>query len=337
MRKNRSLNGEVAADKRVSPRRRIARPTAVRKKAYYISIFPGENTPVEPEFAELILQLEEQLMMPVWMIIQDGHPLESFHQIDLDTFKGFQSACGEIEPNEPCALLLETPGGSADCSYRIARLFQRRTRKFFTFVPQYAKSAGTLLALAGTEIIMARDAEIGPLDVQMIDVDREEFRSALDAVQSLERLGAFSLSATANMLHFLMHFTQKRTDALLPHVLSYATSFIKPLVDKIDTVDFTKKSRELKVAEDYATILMKGNYPSDHVRPIVSRLVSGYPAHRFVIDRDEAVAGVPSGDGEGIARLKIRPATAEMEKTIPRLIKYLDDKTFVGRLKEKGI
>src|SRR5207249_1173134 len=100
-------------------------------------------------------------------LIQDGNWKERYHTLDMMTFKGFQQSRNDITPGGKYALLLETPGGDAHCAYYIARLFQRRTKEFYTFVPQYAKSAGTLLAAAGKEIFTSSDAELGPLDVQI--------------------------------------------------------------------------------------------------------------------------------------------------------------------------
>lgn len=321
-----SQNGKGAKSKR-------SKKKLVAPKLYYMSIYPGPSVPVPNEFAELVIALEGLFKKKLWLLIQDGDPVEDYHSIDLATFKGFQAETEKIKEQEACVLLLETPGGSADHAYRIAKLFQRRTRNFFTFIPQYAKSAGTLLALAGKEIFMGRDAEIGPLDVQLPDRDREEYGSALDAVQSLERLGTFSISATYNMLHFLMHATQKRTEVLLPHVLNYVTSFVRPLTEKIDTVDFTKKSRELKVAEEYATRLMKGSYSAEEIKGVVTKLVTGYPAHRFVIDYDEAY-GLTRKEDKGTFGLKVRPASADIEQKICPLVKFLDDTVFIGRLME---
>ena len=73
------------------------------------------------------------------------------------------------------------------------RLFQRRTDEFYTVVPIYAKSAATLMVLGGKEIVMGMEAELGPLDVQLYDEDKDDFDSALNAVQSLERLNAYAL------------------------------------------------------------------------------------------------------------------------------------------------
>src|SRR6266404_4967491 len=86
-------------------------------------------------------------------------------------------------------------------------------------------------------------------------------------------------------------------DILMPHALTYISNFLNPLLQKIDTVDYTHKSRELKVAEEYAVRLMRNaGYPMDVARRIAKKLVVSYPTHVFVIDRDE-VQGINRNGG----------------------------------------
>jgi hypothetical protein len=158
--------------------------------------------------------------MPVWLLIQNDDP-GCCNAICIHLFKGFQSQRPAIEEGKPMALLIESAGGDAHMAYRIARMIQRRTSEFTVIVPQYAKSAATLLALGASNLILGRDAELGPLDVQMFDREREDVGSALDAVQSLERLNAFSLSAIDQLMLLMEERTEKKTDTLLPLVFGY--------------------------------------------------------------------------------------------------------------------
>ena len=91
-------------------------------------------------------------------------------------------------------LWLESPGGDAHVSYKIALLLRSYTPKLRVIVPDYAKSAATLLSLAADEIYMARAAELGPLDAQ-IGYEKEGMTiSALDRARSLEDLAGPSRS-----------------------------------------------------------------------------------------------------------------------------------------------
>jgi hypothetical protein len=247
--------------------------------------------------------------------------------------EGFQNSRPLIEEGKPVALLIESPGGDAHHAYSIARIFQRRTRDFTVLVPRYAKSAATLLALGASKLILGRDAELGPLDVQMRDREREEYGSALDAVQSLERLNVFSLSAIDSLMMLLTQRTGKKLDTLLPLVLSYSNGFVRPLLEKIDTVDYTKKSRELKVAEEYAVRLMQQNYPLRIAKQIAAHLVEKYPTHGFVIDRQEAETDTIGGETYGLG-LKITSPTSELEQIFIAMQPYLDTLSVIGRLEQ---
>ncbi len=93
-----------------------------------------------------------------------------------------------------------------------------------------------------------------------------------------------------------------------------------------------KKSRELKVAEEYATRLMMPHYPLTAAKSIARSLVEMYPTHAFVIDRDEAGA-VRSGTGYGLG-LKLGRVSDKAEAIMRKLVPYLDSLTVIGRIKE---
>lgn len=67
----------------------------------------------------------------------------------------------------PIDLVLHTPGGLVLASEQIARAIQRRKAKVTVFIPHYAMSGGTLIALAADEIVMDENAVLGPVDPQL--------------------------------------------------------------------------------------------------------------------------------------------------------------------------
>jgi len=252
--------------------------------------------------------------------------------MDMAAFKGFQKVKDHI-PAGPVGLLIESPGGLPTCAYYIARFFQRRSRQFVTIVPQYAKSAGTLLAIAGSKIIMGRDAELGPLDVQLYDAEKERYGSALNTVQSLERLNAAALTAVDQTMQLLAIRTTKKMESILPNVFNYVSNLMKPLIEKIDSVDFSEKSRALKMAEEYAARLLKAHYPKVRAEQIAHQLVEGYPDHGFVIDAQEAQHLLVDHRNEPLG-LNVELASTETERIFHRLIPFLDELNVFGTLEE---
>ena len=57
-------------------------------------------------------------------------------------------------------LVLETPGGSGEAAEDVVRLVRRRFKSMGVIVPGTAKSAGTILAMAGDEIPMSYESAL---------------------------------------------------------------------------------------------------------------------------------------------------------------------------------
>src|SRR6266436_4451916 len=67
----------------------------------------------------------------------------------------------------PLDLVLHTPGGLVLAALQISRAIRGHKGKVTVFVPHYAMSGGTLIALAADEIVMSRHAVLGPIDPQL--------------------------------------------------------------------------------------------------------------------------------------------------------------------------
>ncbi len=67
----------------------------------------------------------------------------------------------------PIDLIVHTPGGLVLAAGQIARALRRHPGKVTVFVPHYAMSGGTLIALAASEIVMDPNAVLGPVDPQI--------------------------------------------------------------------------------------------------------------------------------------------------------------------------
>ena len=67
-------------------------------------------------------------------------------------------------------MLVHTSGGDVDAAEKIASMLRKRvgpTARFRVIVPDFAKSAGTLLALASDTLVMSDSSELGPVDPQL--------------------------------------------------------------------------------------------------------------------------------------------------------------------------
>ncbi|RME61872.1 MAG: hypothetical protein D6780_00850 [Candidatus Dadabacteria bacterium] len=94
-----------------------------------------------------------------------GFPI--FRYIDVNDSEEVIRAIHLTDPDMPIDLIMHTPGGLVLASLQIARALHKHKGKVTVFVPFYAMSGGTLIALAADEIVMCRHSVLGPVDPQL--------------------------------------------------------------------------------------------------------------------------------------------------------------------------
>lgn len=63
-------------------------------------------------------------------------------------------------------LLINTPGGNVDACEKLISVLKHRTSEYRVVIPSWAKSAGTIISLSASEIVMGVNSELGPIDPQ---------------------------------------------------------------------------------------------------------------------------------------------------------------------------
>jgi len=94
-----------------------------------------------------------------------GFPLIRY--IDIQDSEELLRALRLTAEDMPIDIILHTPGGLALAAEQIAHAICRRRAKVTVYVPHYAMSGGTLIALAADEIVMDPNAVLGSLDPQL--------------------------------------------------------------------------------------------------------------------------------------------------------------------------
>ena len=94
-----------------------------------------------------------------------GFPVYKY--IDIHDSEEILRAIQLTDDDVPIDLVLHTPGGLVLASLQIARALKKHKSKVTVFVPHYAMSGGTLIALSADEIIMSENAVLGPVDPQL--------------------------------------------------------------------------------------------------------------------------------------------------------------------------
>src|SRR3982074_892846 len=110
--------------------------------------------------SRLILLVHRQETMSIL-----GFP--AFRYIDVNDSEEILRAIHLTDPSVPIDLVLHTPGGLVLAALQIARAIHKHKGKVTVFVPHYAMSGGTLIALAASEIVMSEYAVIAPVDPQL--------------------------------------------------------------------------------------------------------------------------------------------------------------------------
>ena len=94
-----------------------------------------------------------------------GFPIARY--IDINDSEEVLRAIQMTDDDIALDIVLHTPGGLVLAALQIARAIGEHKAKVTVFVPHYAMSGGTLIALAADEIIMSRHAVLGPIDPQL--------------------------------------------------------------------------------------------------------------------------------------------------------------------------
>ena len=94
-----------------------------------------------------------------------GFPI--FKYIDIQDSEEIMRAIRMTDETVPIDLVLHTPGGLVLAAEQIAYALKGHKAKVTVFIPHYAMSGGTLIALAADEIVMDRHAVLGPVDPQL--------------------------------------------------------------------------------------------------------------------------------------------------------------------------
>lgn len=224
---------------------------------------------------------------------------------------------------------IESPGGDAHAAYKLFVDLKSRANSIRVAVPDYAKSAATLLALGADVIFMKASAELGPIDAQIEHPDREHYRvSALEVAFSIDYLARFATHFIGRYAGpMLIDSTKLSRLEILRELCDFSAKFLEPAVSKLDPTLVHRASKQLKVARDYAMTILSHSKATqlkrdsrEYIEDLVEHLTHDYSEHGFVISRNEAKnLGLPIEPLEGHLRWpQIKRLLREYERSIDR-------------------
>ncbi|MGZ5090207.1 MAG: SDH family Clp fold serine proteinase [Burkholderiales bacterium] len=136
--------------------------------------FTGRSNTKEPLRNQLLEQLQVERKARVIALIHRqesasilGVPVASY--INIEDSEAVLRAIRLTPADQPIDMILHTPGGLVLAAEQIAKAVADRKAKVTVFIPHYAMSGGTLIALAADEIVMDANAVLGPVDPQIGD------------------------------------------------------------------------------------------------------------------------------------------------------------------------
>ncbi len=101
--------------------------------------------------------------------------------IDMEDAQTIIAAIKETPKDRPMDLIIHTPGGLVLAAMQIARAVEAHPAKVSVYVPVYAMSGGTLIALAADEIMLGEFSMLGPIDPQLLGLPAASIVAARDA------------------------------------------------------------------------------------------------------------------------------------------------------------
>ena len=127
---------------------------------------------LEASRQRLIAKIERQRNSRVIVLVHRqetmsllGFPV--YRYIDVNDSEEVLRAIHLTDPTVPLDIILHTPGGLVLAALQIARAIHKHPGKVTAFVPHYAMSGGSLIAMAASEIVMSEYAVLGPVDPQL--------------------------------------------------------------------------------------------------------------------------------------------------------------------------
>jgi Serine dehydrogenase proteinase len=201
----------------------------------------------------------------------------------------------EARENVAIDVWLESPGGDAHTAFKLALILRDAAAHVRVVVPDYAKSAATLLALAGDELFMAPGAELGPLDAQLPEEGSLMGQiSALNIARAADDVARNAVDIALQGGADVINLTGLSRADTMDVMFRFSASFSEPLMRQLDPRVVHDAKQLLKVTVEYASRLLTMTGCKDAER-IARRMVEDYPTHGFVIDLAEAARlGLPA-------------------------------------------
>lgn len=217
-------------------------------------------------------------------------------QIASDVIDCFIDHLDKIGPCEKISLFLYTRGGDTSAARNIVNLLRMYCDQLQVIVPHKAHSSGTIISLGANEVVMTKQATLGPIDPSL--------NTALNPRVVDGGIVPVSVEAVKGYLEFAKNELKIEDDNSLGSIFEKLTDFVHPLV--LGEV-YRSKAQIQMMAEKLLKNQM--NEP-EKVKKIIDFLCSESGSHDYTINRREAK------DELGLNIIKPSPRQYELIKKV---------------------
>jgi ClpP class serine protease len=182
------------------------------------------------------------------------HPLPLLSQQDIPFFDIMIKGSTD---SENCFLILSSPGGDGNVAEKIIIMFRQYFKHFTVIVPNYAKSAATMIALGSDQILMGSFSELGPIDPQLIlpgyatPIPAESFVDGLEIIRKRIIKNKDPVDMYIPALHNVRPEILAMSQAAITNAKDFAEKYLKKFMLKKDPKQAIRVARLLSNGKQY--------------------------------------------------------------------------------------
>lgn len=199
-------------------------------------------------------------------------------RIAPDVIRVFYRHLEAIGPSRRIDLFLYTRGGDVLTPWRLVNLIREYTDNFAILVPFRAYSAGTLIGLGASEIVMGKMGELGPIDPSVANAFNPE-----DPTNPLAKIPV-SVEDVSSFITLAMEIGQLKGQEQLESVFTHLADSVHPLA-------LGNVQRNYALIRSIARKLLRMHMSAEEdalITDIVNNLTEKLYAHNHMISRREA-------------------------------------------------
>lgn len=255
----------------------------------------------------LYKQLEEAFNSKILVYVTSDRPNMSA-QIAPDVIDYFIDHLDKIGPCDKISLFLYTRGGDTSAARNIVNLLRMYCETLQVIVPHKAHSSGTIISLGANEVVMTKQATLGPIDPSL--------HTALNPRVPDGSLFPVSVEAVKGYLEFAKNELSITDNASLASIFEKLSDFVHPLV--LGEV-YRSKAQIQMMAEQ---LIQNQVTDPDKIKKIIAFLCSESGSHDYTINRREA---------QNELGLNVRKPSPEQYELIKKLYDDINDELLFSK------